>query len=235
MPSWTPQCKHAVFTSEPPEPSITSRLEWVLCIDTGQMLIALKWREIIWNAPSGHVTFIWLKLICPVPLSVQSATVSHHCLSSSKNSPPVKSKRKISRFRKWMKVRIDRSSCTPFWHLHSSFVLGKHLYATKQVHWQEDRQRICLGKQQNPGAKLSLSCPLSSSSLVAILFILIHFLFRESSWAGPEGGLTNLSSKHNCFLFLSAYPVLYHFEFFLNQTLWNQIELYPKAVLCLSV
>lgn len=37
-----------------------------------------------------------------------------------------------------------------------------------------------LGKQQNPGAKLSLSCPLSSSSLVAILFILIHFLFKVS-------------------------------------------------------
>ena len=58
-----------------------------------------------------------------------------------------------------------------------------------------------LGKQQNPGARLSLACPLSSSSLVAILFILIHFLFRDSAWAGPEGILTNLSSKHNYFLF----------------------------------
>lgn len=47
-----------------------------------------------------------------------------------------------------------------------------------------------LGKQQNSGAKLPLSSPLSSS-LVAILLTEIHFLLRVSSGAAPRAALTN--------------------------------------------
>lgn len=67
------------------------------------------------------------------------------------------------------------------------------------------------------------SCP---SSLVAIL-IWIHFLFRESSWAGLAGTGSNLSG----FLFCQSATAWITSKSTITQTLWNPSETYPKGTL----
>ena len=197
MPPWTLHHPACCLHLSTPEPSVTSRLEWSFFIDPGKKVIELTWRERIWNAPFGHVTVSCLQLIHPDQVSIcrispSGTSISHNLslgCSSSNISPPIKSNRKVSRFRQWIQVRMDGYSCTL---LATSWLTcaGEAPLCSKAGPLAGRQAGSMLGKQQNSGAKLPLSSPLSSS-LVASLLIELRFLFRVSSGAALRAALTN--------------------------------------------